>query len=230
MHLFVEPWTFCTWKSYWGRFVNLTSISTLHMASNRLLKKRIENSKFTAHLPELKMEEILLNKRCCHTANDNTVIKPCLRSKWHPTYSITDKVWKLVHLIHLAFPKSETETIIKTKFIIKSISSRPTHKAVSPFLIQHLADVANTAHGELVVVQLVSWCGSSIHYVVAFFLLILALWLAWSAFRAWIMLIIKMEQIWKSVYIFLIYNKCFQFLRLHTTMYQKNSLETRRTG
>lgn len=50
-----------------------------------------------------------------------------------------------------------------------------TDEAVASLLLQHLADVAHAADGELVVVELVSRRGSGVHDVVALLFLVLAL-------------------------------------------------------
>ena len=56
-----------------------------------------------------------------------------------------------------------------------------TDEAVAPLLLQHLADVAHAADGELVVVELVSRGGPGVHDVVPLLLLVLALGLPRSA-------------------------------------------------
>jgi len=50
-----------------------------------------------------------------------------------------------------------------------------TDKTVAPLLLQHLADVAHAADGELVIVELVAGGSPGIHDIIALLLLVLAL-------------------------------------------------------
>lgn len=61
-----------------------------------------------------------------------------------------------------------------------------TDKAVASLFFQDLADVAHTADRELIIVELVSWCSSCIHDIIALLLLVLALGFSWGAFRSWV--------------------------------------------
>lgn len=60
-------------------------------------------------------------------------------------------------------------------------SAELTNEAVASLLLQHLADVAHAADGELVVVEFVSRSGSGVHDVVALLFLVLALGLSRGA-------------------------------------------------
>lgn len=71
---------------------------------------------------------------------------------------------------------------------IRTKTVKRTDKTVSPLLLQHLADVAHAADGELIIVELVSRRGSCIHNIIALLLLVLALGFSWSALRARVML------------------------------------------
>ena len=50
-----------------------------------------------------------------------------------------------------------------------------TDKTVASLLLQHLADVTHATDGELIIVELVSRCGSCIHDIIALLLLVLTL-------------------------------------------------------
>lgn len=67
-------------------------------------------------------------------------------------------------------------------------SAELTDEAVSSLLLQHLADVAHAADGELVVVEFVSGSGSGVHDVVPLLLLILALGFSRGALGSGVML------------------------------------------
>lgn len=63
-----------------------------------------------------------------------------------------------------------------------------THKTVVSLLLQHVGDVVDAAHGELVVVELVPRRGSRIHDVIALLLHVLAFGFSWGAFRSRVVL------------------------------------------
>ncbi len=77
---------------------------------------------------------------------------------------------------------------------MKTKPVKRTDKTVASLFLQNLADVANATDGELIVVELVSWCSSCIHDVIALLLLVLALGFSWGALRSRVVLRVRKRE------------------------------------